>query len=56
MNRGFEPYVTPDDDGAADRAKDFCKSRGLTPKDVKIVRRDGRVRVVVIRDGARCKV
>ncbi len=56
MKVGFEPYRTTDNGGAADRAKEFCKSRGLTPKDVKIVRRDGFVRVVVIRDGAKCKV
>lgn len=47
MQPGFEPYVTPDDDKAADRAKEFCKTRGLTPNDVKIVRRDGHVRIVV---------
>lgn len=53
MQPGFEPYVTPDDDKAADRAKEFCKTRGLTPNDVKIVRRDGHVRIVVKKE---CKI
>jgi len=56
LTPGDEPFRTPDDEGAAERAKAFCKSRGLTPKDVKIVRRDGYVRVIVIRRGAVCKV
>ena len=56
MQVGFEPYKIPDDDTAAERAKEFCKVRKLTPKDVKIVRRDGFVRVVVIRRGARIAV
>lgn len=53
MKPGFEPYRTPDDSGAVDRAKEFCGTRNLTPKDVKIVRKDGYVRVIVIREG--CK-
>ena len=56
LKLGFEPFKTPDADDAADMAKEFCLTRGLTPKDVKIVRRDGYVRVVVIREGAKCKV
>lgn len=53
MQPGFEPYITPDDDGAVDRAKAFCKSRGLTPDVVKISRKDGMVRIVVKKE---CKI
>jgi len=56
MNVGFEPFQTPDAEDAAEQAKSFCKSRGLTPRDCKIVRRDGRVMVVITRDGAKIKV
>lgn len=56
MKPGDEPFKIPDSEDAADRAKAFCMSRGLTPKDVKITRKDGFVRVVVIREGAKCKV
>lgn len=56
MNIGFEPYRTPDDEGAVDRIKAFCNSRGLTNKDVKLTRKDGFVRVVVIKDGCKCKI
>ena len=55
MKRGFEPYITPDDDGAVDRAKSFCKTRELTPEMVKIVRRDGHVRIVVKKE-CKCKI
>lgn len=56
LKPGDEPFRTQDAPDAADMAKDFCRTRELTPKDVKIVRRDGYVRVVVIREGAKCKV
>lgn len=56
MKPGDEPFATPDAPDAVDRAKEFCKSRKLTADDVKIVRRDGMVRVVVKRDGATCRV
>lgn len=56
MKPGDEPFKIPDSDDAAERAKAFCKSRGLTPRDCKIVRRDGHVRVVITRDGAKIKV
>lgn len=55
MAVGFEPYVTPDDEGAVDRAKEFCKTRELTPAVVKIVRRDGMVRIVV-KERCKCKI
>lgn len=53
---GDEPFSIPDAQDAADRAKAFCISRGLTSNDVKIVRADGKVKVVVKRDGAKIKV
>ena len=56
MNVGFIPFRIPDGTDAAERAKDFCKTRGLTPNDVKIVRRNGEVMVEVKRDGAKIKI
>lgn len=56
MKPGFIPFRTPDADDAAERAKEFCKTRGLSPADVKIVRRNGEVMVEVKRDGAKIKV
>lgn len=53
MKPDFIPWRTPDAGDAADRAKEFCRTRGLTPADVKIVRRDGEVMVVVKRE---CKI
>lgn len=55
MQVGDEPYKTPDDADAAERAKAFCGSRGLTPKDAKIVRRAGFVRVIITRNGVKIK-
>ena len=49
MPPGFVPYWTPDTPDAPDKAKEFCRTRGLTPNDVKIVRKDGKVKVVVKR-------
>jgi len=49
MKPGFIPWRTPDAPDAADRAKEFCSTRGLTPSEVKIVRRDGEVMVVIIK-------
>jgi ribosomal protein L36 len=51
VNPGDIPYKTPDDETAIDRAKHFCRSSSLTPNDVKIVKRDGFVMVVVKRAG-----
>ena len=56
MKQGFIPFRTPDTPDAADRAKEFCRARGLTPNDVKIVRRGNEVMVEVKRDGAKIKV
>lgn len=55
MPPGFIPYRTPDDDTAAERAKDFCRTRGLTPADVKIVRRGDEV-IVEVKRKCKCKV
>jgi len=55
MPPNFIPYRTPDEPDAATLAKEFCRTRGLTPDDVKIVRRDGEVMVVVKRS-CKCKV
>lgn len=53
MKPGFEPFRTPDTPDAADQAKAFCVSRGLTPDMVKIVRSGGYVRVIVKKE---CKI
>lgn len=53
MKVGDIPYFTPDDDTGADRAKEFCKARGLTSADVKIIRRNGNVVVEVRKNGVR---
>lgn len=37
---GTTIYWTPDDPAAADKARAFCQSRGLTPDEARIVRRD----------------
>ena len=54
MRIGDIPYHTPFDDGAADRAREFCRTRKLTADDVKITNKDGMVSVVVKRNGAVC--
>ena len=57
MNKGFEPFKIPFSDDAARHAIEFCKTRGLTNRDVKIVKgKDGFVRVVVVRDDVKIKV
>lgn len=57
MNKGFEPFLTPFSDDAASQAIEFCKTRGLTNNDVKIVKgKDGFVRVVVVRDNVKIKI
>lgn len=56
MNPGDIPYKTPDDDEAVERAKEFCRTRALTPNDVKIQRNDGFVSVVVKRKGVTIKI
>jgi len=40
MNPGFIPFWTPETDTAADQARDFCKSRGLSSDDARIIRRE----------------
>ena len=47
MNPGFVPFFTDDGPDAADQARDFCKTRGLTSDQVKIVGRNGRVEIEV---------
>ena len=47
MSPGFIPYRTDDGPNAADDAREFCKTRGLSSDQVKIVRRNGRVEVEV---------
>lgn len=57
MKSGFEPFKIPFSDDAASQAIEFCKIRGLTNRDVKIVNgKDGFVRVVVVRDDVKIKV
>ena len=53
MQPGTVPFWVSDSEDAIDRAKDYCRTRGLTPADVKIVKRDGAVMVVVKRE---CKL
>ena len=55
MPVGFIPWRTPDAPDAADRAKEFCRTRGLTANDVKLRRVDGEVIVEVIKE-CKCKV
>jgi hypothetical protein len=47
MNAGDVPFKTPDGPDAPAEAREFCRSRGLTSDQVKIVRRNGVVEVVV---------
>ena len=47
MNPGFVPFWTDDGPDAPAQARDFCKTRGLTSDQVKIVRRNGRVEIEV---------
>jgi hypothetical protein len=50
MKVGFVPFWTEDGPNAATEARDFCKPRGLTSDQVKIVRRNGRVEIEVKRE------
>lgn len=50
------PYQTPFNETAIDRAKDFCKTRKLTPNDVKLVKSDGDVMVIVKQHGVKLYV
>ena len=50
------PFWVDDSPTAADEAKEFCRISGLTPHDAKIVRRDGRVMVVITRLGAKIRM
>jgi hypothetical protein len=47
MKVGFVPFWTDDGPNAPGDARDFCTTRGLTSDQVKIVRRNGRVEIVV---------
>ena len=49
MNPGAIPFWTPETDTAADAARDFCKSRGLSSDDARIIRREikGEMRICV---------
>lgn len=49
MTPGFIPFWTTDSDTAADDARAFCRSRGLSSDDARIVRREinGEVRICV---------
>ena len=40
MSPGAIPFWTPETDTAADQARDFCKSRGLSSEDARIIRRE----------------
>lgn len=53
MPPGFVPFWISDGPDAAEQAKEFCRTRGLGSSDVKIVREDGAVKVVVKRE---CKL
>jgi hypothetical protein len=50
MKVGFIPFRTDDGPNAATEAREFCKTRGLTSDQVKIVRRNGRVEIEVKRE------
>ena len=47
MKPGFVPFRTDDGPNAATEAREFCRTRGLTSDQVKIVRRNGRVEIEV---------
>ena len=47
MKPGFVPFRTDDGPTAADEAREFCQTRGLTSDQVKIVRRNGNVEIEV---------
>ena len=56
IKEGDVLFWTPDAPDAADKARAFTRSRGLTADDVKLVKRthEGRAMVMVIaRDGCR---
>ncbi len=42
-------YQTPDSDEAPALAREFCRTRGLTSDDAKIIRRNGMIMVEVKR-------
>lgn len=47
LKPGDVVYWTPADSGAADRAREFCRTRGLTGETARIVKREGRVEVEI---------
>lgn len=53
-------YWTPDGDGAADKARAFCRSRGLSGDDVRLVKRThaemGRMVMVEVKRPCKLKV
>lgn len=50
-------FWTPDDATAPDQARDFCKTRGLTAQDVKILRTSIRGEAkIIVRTIRPCKV
>lgn len=53
MQPGFIPWQTPDADDAPDQAREFCKTRRLTPQTAKIVRKGGWVYVQITKE---CKL
>jgi len=46
---GTVVYQIPDSDDAPALARDFCRTRKLTPEDAKIIRRNGMVMVEIKR-------
>ena len=55
MQPGTIPYFITDGDDAIDRAKEFCRTRGLTPEFARIVKRNGAV-MVEIKKACKLKV
>ena len=47
MKPGSIPFSIDDEEGATDRAREFCKTRGLTTAQARIVRRRGQIQVEV---------
>jgi hypothetical protein len=49
MTPGFIPFWIPDSDTAPDEARAFCKSRGLSSEEARIIRRTiyGETRICV---------
>ena len=49
MKPGFIPFWSDDVEGAAEAARDFCKTRGLNAENARIVKRNGKIEVEIKR-------